>query len=86
MERKVERVRGASIGWTATPRVLAELKNAMLKMRDSADIRLLRFAELAQRLEQALPGEKFGESDARTAVLSCVVSAVILIERATLFS
>jgi hypothetical protein len=48
--------------------VLAELKSAVMKMRDAADIRLLRFAELAQRLEQALPGEKFGESDMRTAV------------------
>src|SRR5262245_5907388 len=37
-------------------------------MRDESDIRLLRFAELAQRLEQALPGEKFGESEVRTAV------------------
>jgi hypothetical protein len=54
--------------WTPTPQVLAELKNAVMKMRDAADIRLLRFAELAQRLEQALPGEKFGESDVRTAV------------------
>ena len=54
--------------WTATPRLLAELKNALLKMRATTDIRLLRFAELAQRLEQALPGERFGESDVRTAV------------------
>ena len=54
--------------WTATPRLLAELKSALLKMRDTTDIRLLRFAELAQRLEQALPGERFGESDVRTAV------------------
>lgn len=54
--------------WTATPRLLAELKNALLKMRDTTDIRLLRFAELAQRLEQALPGERFGEADVRTAV------------------
>lgn len=55
--------------WTAVhPPILAELKNTVLKMRDTADIRLLRFAELAQRLEQALPGEKFGESDVRTAV------------------
>lgn len=54
--------------WTATPRMLAELKNAVLKMRDAADIRLLRFAELTQRLEQALAHEKFGESDVRTAV------------------
>lgn len=54
--------------WTATPRLLAELKSALLKMRDTSDIRLLRFAELAQRLEQTLPGERFGESDVRTAV------------------
>ena len=54
--------------WTATPKLLAELKSAMLKMRDTSDIRLLRFAELAQRLEQTLPGERFGESEVRTAV------------------
>lgn len=54
--------------WTSTPRLLAELKNAVMAMRDTSDIRLLRFAELAQRLEQALPGEKFGEADVRTAV------------------
>jgi GTPase SAR1 family protein/DNA-directed RNA polymerase subunit RPC12/RpoP len=54
--------------WTSTPRLLAELKNAVVAMRDERDIRLLRFRELAQRLEQALPGEKFGESDVRTAV------------------
>lgn len=44
--------------WTSTPRLLAELKNAVMAMRDESDIRLLRFSELAQRLEQALPGEK----------------------------
>ena len=54
--------------WTSTPRLLVELKNAVVAMRDQKDIRLLRFAELAQRLEQALPGERFGESDVRTAV------------------
>jgi WD40 repeat protein len=54
--------------WTATPRLLAELKNAVMTMRDAADIRLVRFGELLQRLEQALPGEHFGESDVRTAV------------------
>jgi WD40 repeat protein len=54
--------------WTATPRLLAELKEAMMKMRDTADIRLLRFSELAQRLEQAMPSERFEESDVRTAV------------------
>jgi WD40 repeat protein/GTPase SAR1 family protein/DNA-directed RNA polymerase subunit RPC12/RpoP len=54
--------------WTSTPRLLAELKDAMMAMRDKTDIRLVRFAELAQRMEQALPGEKFGESEVRTAV------------------
>jgi WD40 repeat protein len=54
--------------WTATPRLLTELKDAVVAMCDKTDIRLLRFAELAQRLEQALPGEKFGEPDVRTAV------------------
>ena len=58
----------STLPWTATPRLLAELKNAVMTMRDNTDIRLLRFPELAQRLEQALPGERFGESDVRTAV------------------
>jgi len=57
-----------TLPWTATPRLLAELKNAVMMMRDETDIRLLRFPELAQRLEQALPSERFGESDVRTAV------------------
>jgi WD40 repeat protein/DNA-directed RNA polymerase subunit RPC12/RpoP len=57
-----------TLPWTATPRLLAELKSTLLKMRATADIRLLRFGELAQRLEQTLPGERFGESDVRTAV------------------
>jgi GTPase SAR1 family protein len=58
----------ATLPWTATPRLLAELKNAVMTIRDKTDIRLLRFPELAQRLEQALPGERFGESEVRTAV------------------
>jgi GTPase SAR1 family protein/RNase P subunit RPR2 len=58
----------STLPWTATPRLLAELKNAVLTLRDNTDIRLLRFPELMQRLEQALPGERFGESDVRTAV------------------
>jgi WD40 repeat protein/GTPase SAR1 family protein/DNA-directed RNA polymerase subunit RPC12/RpoP len=58
----------STLPWTATPRLLAELKNAVMTMRDRTDIRLLRFSELAQRLEQALPGERFGESEVRTAV------------------
>jgi WD40 repeat protein/RNase P subunit RPR2 len=56
------------LAWTSTPRLLAELKNAVIAIRNESDTRLLRFSELAQRLEQALPGEKFGESDLRTAV------------------
>jgi WD40 repeat protein/DNA-directed RNA polymerase subunit RPC12/RpoP len=63
-----DRIPWDKLPWTATPRLLAELKSTLLKMRTTADIRLLRFAELAQRLEQALPGERFGESDVRTAV------------------
>ncbi|HEV7507823.1 MAG TPA: TIR domain-containing protein [Thermoanaerobaculia bacterium] len=57
-----------TLPWTATPRLLAELKNTVMTIRDTTDIRLLRFLELAQRLEHALPGERFGESDVRTAV------------------
>jgi len=54
--------------WTSTPLLLTELKNAVMAMRDERDIRLLRFAELNQRLVQAMPGERFEESDVRTAV------------------
>ncbi|MEO0475929.1 MAG: DUF4365 domain-containing protein, partial [Planctomycetota bacterium] len=54
--------------WTSTPRLLADLKSALLTLRDSADIRLVRFAELSQRLDQALPGETFDETDVRTVV------------------
>lgn len=57
-----------TLPWTSTPRLLTALKNAVMAMRDEQDIRLLRFSELAQRLEQALPGEKFDESEMRTAV------------------
>lgn len=63
-----DRIPWDKLPWTATPRLLAELKSALLAMRATTDIRLLRFAELAQRLEQTLPGERFGESDVRTAV------------------
>lgn len=57
-----------NLPWTSTPHLLAELRNAVLAMLDKQDIRLLRFAELSQRLAQALPGEAFGEADVRTAV------------------
>jgi WD40 repeat protein len=54
--------------WTSTPKLLVELKKAVVRMRDEQDIRLLRFNELTQRLKQVLPDEKFEESDVRTAV------------------
>ncbi|HPS90705.1 MAG TPA: TIR domain-containing protein [Methanothrix sp.] len=63
-----DRIPWDRLPWTATPRRLAELKEALMKMRDKADIRMLRFSELAQRLEQTLPGKKLGESEVRTAV------------------
>jgi len=54
--------------WTSTPRLLAAIKNAVLDMREKKEIRLLRFAELCQRLEQTLTGQPFGEADVRTAL------------------
>ena len=54
--------------WTSTPRLLAELKNAIVAMTEQKNVRLLRFAELVQRLEQTLPQERFDEPDVRTAV------------------
>ncbi len=57
-----------NLPWTSTPHLLAQLREAAIAIRDESDIRLLRFSELAQRLEQALPSERFGEADVRTAV------------------
>jgi GTPase SAR1 family protein/RNase P subunit RPR2/Fe2+ or Zn2+ uptake regulation protein len=54
--------------WTSTPRLLAAIKNAVLDMREKKEIRLLRFAELCQRLEQTLTGQPFGVADVRTAL------------------
>ena len=54
--------------WTSTPRLLSELKNAVLAMSGGEDTRLLRFSELHQRLIQKLPEESFTEADVRTAV------------------
>lgn len=56
-----------SLPWTSTPRLLRELKNAVLDMKDKK-LGLPRFPELAQRLKQTLPKEVFGEDDVRTAV------------------
>jgi WD40 repeat protein len=57
-----------NLPWTSTPQLLAKIKNAILALHDSGDIRLLRFAELADRLEKALPDEIICENDIRTAV------------------
>src|SRR6185436_2001450 len=57
-----------ALPWTSTPKLLADVKSAVLDMAEKKEIRLLRFAELCQRLEQALTGQSIGESDARTAV------------------
>jgi WD40 repeat protein len=54
--------------WTSTPRVVAALKDAIIAIRSRQEIRLLRFSELVQRLERALPGEDFTESHMRNAV------------------
>jgi WD40 repeat protein/RNase P subunit RPR2 len=54
--------------WTSTPRLLASIKNAVLEMREKKEIRLLRLAELCQRLEQTLTGQPFSEAAVRTAV------------------
>ena len=57
-----------TLPWTSTPRLLADIKNAVLDMTEQKDIRLLRFSELCQRLEQTLTGFTFGEADVRTAI------------------
>ena len=57
-----------TLPWTSTPRLLADIKNAVLDMTEQKDIRLLRFSELCQRLEQTLTGYTFGEADVRTAI------------------
>jgi len=66
------------LAWTSTPRLLADLKNAVIEMTEQKGLRLLRFAELAQRLEQALPKEKLGESDVRTAVTLLANHGVVM--------
>jgi small GTP-binding protein len=58
----------AALPTTSTSRLLGELKAAIIAMNEQEGPKLLRFSELVQRLEQALPMEKFGKSDVRTAV------------------
>ena len=52
---------------TGMPRLLRELKNAVLAMREKR-MGLVRSSELVQRLKQELPKEAFGEDDVRTAI------------------
>lgn len=68
MELIARHIPWKTLPWTSTPRLLAELKNAVLALAEEGEVQLLRFPELLQRLRHALPEERFGESDVRTAV------------------
>jgi small GTP-binding protein len=57
-----------SLASTATPELLVTIKNEVIALRDKADIRLLRFNELVQRLDQAMPAARLTEADIRTAL------------------
>ena len=64
--------------WTSTPRLLAGIKNSVLEMRERKEIRLLRFAELCQRLERTLTGQPFGEVDVRTALAQLANQGLVM--------
>lgn len=68
----------AKLPWTSTPRLLAELKNAVIALSEQKEVRLLRFRELADRLQPLLPEEQFEESDVRTAVALLANHGVVL--------
>jgi RNase P subunit RPR2 len=53
---------------TSAPRLLTKIRTAVAAMSDEADIPLLRFGELLQRLEHVLPEEQFSGAEVRTAV------------------
>ncbi|MCP4531621.1 MAG: hypothetical protein GY831_10365, partial [Delftia sp.] len=57
-----------TLPWTSTPRLLRELKDAVLAMSEDEEVELLRFPELVQRLRHALPDDAFGAAEVRTAV------------------
>ncbi|MCP5105253.1 MAG: DUF4365 domain-containing protein [bacterium] len=57
----------STLPWTSAPRLLRELKNAVVAMKEE-NAGLLRFDELVRQLKQKLPGQTFFESDVRTAV------------------
>jgi len=56
-----------TLPWSSTPKLLRELKNALLEMTEEK-VNLLRFPELTQRLKQKLPDKTFVDQTVRTAV------------------
>ncbi|MCP5103553.1 MAG: DUF4365 domain-containing protein [bacterium] len=58
----------STLPWTSAPKLLRELKNAVLAVTEEKDTALLRFPELVRRLEQKLPDLTFTGGDVRTAV------------------
>jgi WD40 repeat protein len=66
------------LAWTSTPRLVADLKNAVTAMMEQHDIRLLRFAELVQRLKQTPPMQHFADSDLRTAVTLLANQGIVM--------
>lgn len=57
-----------TLPWSSTPKLLKQLKDALLQMSEEHDVCLLRFPELSQRLKQHLPEFPFDEPTLRTAV------------------
>ncbi|MCP3994260.1 MAG: DUF4365 domain-containing protein [bacterium] len=68
----------SSLPWTSTPRLVRELKNAVLAMCEAEEMRLLRFPELVQRLRQRFTGELFDDVDVRTAVTLLANHALVM--------
>lgn len=56
-----------SLPWTSTTKVLRELKNAVIALKEE-NLGLLRFRELERRLTQEIHDQEFGEMDVRTAI------------------
>lgn len=70
---RLKTVIASTIPWpdlpfTSTPETLARLKNAILDMTELDEIRLLRFGELFQRLQQRLPEVTLQPKAVRSAV------------------
>ena len=54
--------------WTRTPEMLNCLKEAVMEVRERYGVSLLRFVELFQRVQYALPNLEFDERSVRTAL------------------